>query len=243
MGFVISENQKLNYLRFNQNALRTESYKNVQDAIREQQKQDAMLPDDHMKIGKQILPSTFIGSPRWYHKQYLDGMAIVRLLHHHGSFTNFKLKKDQLLDDLTKQNVLGQSRAYMWVIEFQKRGLPHIHLLLILDEKDRPTTPAQVDDVITAELPPDPDTLPAEQQDQATRLDKLVLSNMIHGPCGKLNPRSPCMVDGQCSKHFPKPFCQNTFIDPDSCYPQYKRISPLQGGRQINIYRNGKKWW
>ena len=37
----------------------------------------------------------------------------------------FKLKLDEFLRDLTEHGVLGQCKAYTWVIEFQKRGLPH----------------------------------------------------------------------------------------------------------------------
>ena len=37
----------------------------------------------------------------------------------------FKLKLDELLRDLTEHGVMGQCKAYTWVIEFQKRGLPH----------------------------------------------------------------------------------------------------------------------
>jgi hypothetical protein len=43
------------------------------------------------------------------------------------------LKLDALLKDI-KDGVLGNVIAKIWVIEFQKRGLPHAHILLILDE-------------------------------------------------------------------------------------------------------------
>ena len=45
----------------------------------------------------------------------------------------FKLKVDELRNDLFKRNVLGRVLAYIFVVEFQKRGLPHIHMLLIME--------------------------------------------------------------------------------------------------------------
>ena len=44
----------------------------------------------------------------------------------------FRIKWKALLNLLLKDHVLGHVIAYTWVIEFQKRGLPHGHMLLIL---------------------------------------------------------------------------------------------------------------
>ncbi|GKE89607.1 hypothetical protein Tco_1567082, partial [Tanacetum coccineum] len=41
----------------------------------------------------------------------------------------------------------------VYVIEFQKRGLPHAHILLWLEEHCKCTKPSQIDDIILAELP------------------------------------------------------------------------------------------
>ena len=81
-----------------------------------------------------------------------------------------------------------------WV-EFQKRGLPHIHILIILADEDRPKTPDQVDNIVSAELPPDPAERGISEDEKARRkpLWDIVLTNMIHGPCGALNPNCPCM--------------------------------------------------
>ena len=45
---------------------------------------------------------------------------------------------------------------------------------------------------------------------------------MMHGPCGTSNPNSPCMIDGTCSKRFPKEFVETTFTGTDG-YPHYRR--------------------
>ena len=95
----------------------------------------------------------------------------------------FKMKKDQLIDDIMKGNVFGVVPAKLWVIKFQKRGLPHAHILIILRGADRLTTAAQVDETICAELPPHPDEATTEdQREQLERLNKIVLTNIFHRP-------------------------------------------------------------
>ena len=72
-------------------------------------------------------------------------------------------------------------------------------------------------------------------------LFKVVTSCMIHGPCGKENKNSPCMKDGKCSKKFPKEFTEFTKTDGNG-YPEYRRRSPNNGGRQVKIERGGKTY-
>ena len=81
----------------------------------------------------------------------------------------FKQKKDQLLKDINSSKVFGKVPACLWVIEFQKRGLPHVHILVILSDEDRITTVAEVDNVICAELPLDPEIFPpgTKEREQA----------------------------------------------------------------------------
>lgn len=83
----------------------------------------------------------------------------------------------------------------MYVIEFQKRGLPHVHMLIWLDSASKKNLKKNVDSYVSAEIP-DP------------LLDPIgyaaVKSFMIHGPCGSDNLKSPCMKDFRCSRHFSK---------------------------------------
>ena len=274
LAFTTIENQKLKFQKNNQSALRADTYKNVKDvASMRVPIGDKISKDDHqIKIGKRIILSkSFIGSPRWYHSKFQDGMAICRKYHKPDFFITFtcnanweeikrelregetaqnrpdivarvfKLKKDQLMKDITSGNIFGKVPAFLWVIEFQKRGLPHAHILVILAEADRINSSEDIDNAISAQLPPDPSLLPigSEERAQAERLERIVLQNMVHGPCGKMNPSSPCMVDGKCGKGYPKKFCDKTIIHPDNTYPEYQRLEPSKGGRSI-IINNSK---
>merc|ERR1711867_139868 len=108
----------------------------------------------------------------------------------------------------------------MHVREFQKRGLPHAHILIILAAGDRAFTPDLVDSIVVAELPPDPDdTEDDAEKKQRKRLQTIVLSNMVHGPCGREKPSSSCMENGKCTKKFPKDFQKQTVVDQDNNYP------------------------
>jgi hypothetical protein len=140
----------------------------------------------------------------------------------------FKLKLDEFMEDLVKRAVLGRVLAYTSVIEFQKRGLPHCHALLILKKEDSPLETSDIDEVVFAEIP-DPIRHAA--------LHKGVLKYMMHGPCGVYGPRSPCMVereDGmECMRNFPKEKRFGTSVAEDA-FPKYRRRclhNTMKGGK------------
>ncbi|KAI5387620.1 hypothetical protein KIW84_073638 [Lathyrus oleraceus] len=140
----------------------------------------------------------------------------------------FKMKFDELLSDLTKKNLLGKVLAYMYTIEFQKRGLPHAHILIFLHPSNKYPNPSDIDRIISAEIP---------DQDTNEELYNLVKTHMIHGPCGFANRSSPCMKDGKCSKYFPKQFQPETIVDQDG-FPVYRRRdnghTVLKNGIQVD---------
>lgn len=103
--------------------------------------------------------------------------------------------------------------AVVYTIEFQKRGLPHAHILIFLHPQYRYQYPADIDRIISAEIP-DPLTDPG--------LFDIVSTLMIHGPCGVQNRNSVCMKNGKCSKHFPKNYVGTTTFSEDG-YPIYRR--------------------
>ena len=256
MAWVAVENQKLNFQRTHQKALRADTYKNIREATETIQqelapREDGLFHDDHQKtmVGRKILSSSFPGSPRWYNAKFQDGMAICREFHKPDFFITmtcnpnwpeirnrlnegqtaqdrpdlvarvFKLKKDQLMQDLKTGGVIGKVVAHMNVVEFQKRGLPHAHILIILADQDRKMTGEMVDSIVSAELPPSPeDTDDPSEAAERKRLRDIVLSNMVHGPCGAANPQSSCMDNGRCTKNYPKDFQTKTTVDPDNNY-------------------------
>nr|XP_047138983.1 uncharacterized protein LOC124814923 [Hydra vulgaris] len=122
------------------------------------------------------------------------------------------------------QLVHNPERATL-VIEFQRRGLPHAHILLHLANDDKLETSQDIDNLICAEIP-DP-IVNCELYD-------IIKTCMIHGPCGILNPNSPCMKDGVCSIKYPKDFNANT-VAVHNGYPRYRRRDK---GLVINIKGN-----
>ena len=81
--------------------------------------------------------------------------------------------------------MFGSVRCWMYSVEWQKLGLPHAHILIWLHDK---ITSNEIDDVISTETPD-------ENVDKG--LYDIVVKNMIHGPCGALSKKSPCMAKGR----------------------------------------------
>ena len=84
---------------------------------------------------------------------------------------------------------------------------------MILASDDKLQTPKDFNNLVSAEVP---------NKDKQPKLYKSVINHMVHGPCGSYNPSSPCMVNGECSKYFPRNFTTNTTTD-KSGYPTYRR--------------------
>ena len=215
--FANIEAERLNFTRFNQTKLRAEEYIHLKDVIRD----DKDSSEIGQLI---ILPSSFTGGMRYMHERTQDAMAYVRCHCRTDLFITFtcnpkwpeidtqlmpgqksqdrhdllarvfRRKVDVLMELIAKGCIFGKTRCYMYAIEWQKRGLPHTHILIWLADKIKSN---QIDQVISAELP-DPVV------DKA--LFDIVTNNLIHGPCGHLKPNSPCMVDNKCSENFPKHF-------------------------------------
>ncbi|KAG3182904.1 hypothetical protein C6341_g5720 [Phytophthora cactorum] len=112
----------------------------------------------------------------------------------------WQLKLGAELKDLD-EGVLGRVRARIYVVEFQKRGLPHAHILVILAVEDKPRTRQIIDKMVSAELP---------DKENNPQLYETVTTCMIHGPCGAAYPNAVCMKDGKCTKSFPKPLSEVT---------------------------------
>ncbi|XP_012834976.1 PREDICTED: uncharacterized protein LOC105955730 [Erythranthe guttata] len=110
-------------------------------------------------------------------------------------------------------NFVDALQIYVCTIEFQKRGLPHAHILLWLHNDDKPKNPEEIDRIICAEIP---------EEENDRKMYQLVEKYMIHGPCGQANLKSPCMKDRVCTKRFPKPFVQRTESDADG-FTVYRR--------------------
>ena len=123
---------------------------------------------------------------------------------------NFKVKT--LLSGMTKSGWIGRTIVHIWTREYQKRGLPHIHLLLILTNDKKIETTDDIDRLVCASLPD-----PENQKLWAT-----VTKCLLHGPCGTAYPNATCMKDGQCSKRYPRVFSAETHHGEDG-YPVYRR--------------------
>ena len=125
----------------------------------------------------------------------------------------FNMKLKELLKDVNERGVLGKTVAHVYVIEFQKRSLQHCHLLIHLHPDGKVQNSADIDTLVSAEIP---------DEVHQPELYSVVKSLIFHGPCGHLNTNSPCMVNCNCSKSFPRQFCQNT-VASDKVYPNYRR--------------------
>lgn len=228
--WAAADQNRLNYLRHHQQEIRAALYSGLVDAIN----RDLDLNNIGQRL---ILPSSYTGGPRYMKQCLQDSLALARYYRRIDLFITvtcnptwpeitrelfpgqtaadrpdlcarvFNMKKKAIIEELYQKGIFGKTVAYVFTIEFQKRGLPHMHILIFLSDDDKILTPNEIDTVIRAYWP-DPNTEP--------KLFETVKRCMVH-TCG-----DRCLENGKCKKHFPKPFQPHTRIDNEG-YPQYYR--------------------
>ena len=195
---------------------------------------------------KVILPASFIGGPRDMKRRYVDAMALVQKSGRHDIFITmtcnpawpeikeamlrtdeahnrpdllsrvFHAKVNILKEDLFKKHIFGDVAAYTYVVEFQKRGLPHIHMLIILQPRSKLYSTESYDRIVSAEIP----------DEQANKhLFNMVRKHMMHGPCRSKNPKNVCMQGSfmrRCRNNYPKKWASRT-THGNNTYPTYRR--------------------
>lgn len=125
----------------------------------------------------------------------------------------FNRRLNELLEDLKsddpKRAIFGKVKVLVHVVEYQKRSLPHAHILIIMEDAFKLDIVDKIDSIISAEFP-NPTTHPLEF--------KTVLSLMTH-KCGTLCEKNEY---GMCTKGYPKKYREFTEIG-DDAYPLYRR--------------------
>ncbi|XP_071679433.1 uncharacterized protein [Lolium perenne] len=161
----------------NQKTIRADLYQGLVDTI------DAGEARGDRIGKRIVLLRTFPGGDKDMQRRFLDAMAIVQRWGKPDYFITmtcnpyweeitekllpgqlrqdrldlvarvYKAKKRDMMNLLTKGKHFGAVAAYVHVTEFQKRGLPHEHILLIMKSDSKLKTPDDYDRVISAEIP------------------------------------------------------------------------------------------
>ena len=177
--WVSTDQNRLRWVESHQPQLRAALYSGLEDAVGHGEG-DLNLADVGHRV---VLPSSYIGGPRYMNQRFQDAIAVARYYHGFDLFITFtcnsqwpeikdallscqsaadrpdltvrvfNMYKNSLVKELIKDAIFGESLGYVYTIEFQKCGLPHMHLLLLLSPRFRPTSPEQVDTIIRAYWP------------------------------------------------------------------------------------------
>jgi len=159
--FLQSENQTLRFLKFNQGKFRREQFVSLHRQLH------AAVPPRQIGSPATHLPSSFVRGARYYRELYADAMTLPAHyggIDYFLTFTTnpswpeitdnasigsgmnspdlycrvFYAKMKALLTDILQHGVLGVVVAYAWAVEFQQRGLPHLHACFIMRPEDKP---------------------------------------------------------------------------------------------------------
>lgn len=87
---------------------------------------------------------------------------------------------------IKSENMFGKFCKNVYTIEYQKCGLPHIHLSIFFNSANEFLETFHIDEVICAKLP-------VIETDQTGELTRIVTSVMLHSACRDINSYPSCI--------------------------------------------------
>ncbi|XP_028784301.1 uncharacterized protein LOC114740311 [Neltuma alba] len=176
-AYTMIESYRLTFIRNNQQQLRAEMYKGLTDALLLGETDAAargkriILPSSFTGGARYIMNNyqdaiaicnwagypqlfiTFTCNPKWPEITRALEEEDLRLEDRPDFLTRvFKMKLEHLMQDLKKGDIFGPIKAALYTIEFQKKGLPHAHIILFLANQSHLDSPQEIDRVISAEI-------------------------------------------------------------------------------------------
>ncbi|KAL7598611.1 hypothetical protein Lser_V15G26561 [Lactuca serriola] len=209
--YTCIEESRLDYIVKHQSNLWSDYVSGLYDALSKGDREASV-------VGKRVFLPAYWRSPVYWPEitRYIDAHQQTDLHNRADIITRvFNIKVHDFIRFLKEDKTFGKVEAYLYTIEFQKRCLPHCHTLLWVKSSDRIKNASDVDAYITAEL-----SNPVKEPE----LFETITTCMIHGQCGTLHQKAPCIKDDKCNKHFPKLFLNDTYFDKQG-YVCYKRMS------------------
>ncbi|KAG5860797.1 hypothetical protein JTB14_025693 [Gonioctena quinquepunctata] len=172
-----------------------------------------------VRFGKPDLFITFTCNPSWpeirnnltpYQKWENRPDLVCRV---------FQIKLQAFLDDIIQKQLYGVEVNHQYEIEFQKRGFRHAHIVITFHEDDKLRTIEKIDTI----------SAPSPDRQRQPLLYQRVKECRLHLPCDRINLEASCVIDGKCSKFYPKPYGEETTLAVGhNKRPEYKR--PADGG-------------
>ena len=248
MAWTRIESQKLRYFRLNQTKMRAETYDKLQNDVTFESRNGrdhgkrVILPYTHTgsprwykrKNHEALAIARAKGKPHLfitmtcnsYHLHILaaldesmepsDRPDIIAQI--------FKQHIEEWVGMLFNSVIPGweKSIGQIYVIEFQKRGLLHVHILVIL-KRDHAIQEDEIEKYAIAQISD-------RNNVENNEIWEHVITKMVHIPCGDFNTNTGCINNqrGKCSSRFPKEYPEENYFD-ESGSAIYKRLSPESG--------------
>ena len=155
-----------------------------------------------MVLGPPTFFITMTENPKWHEivalnseKDVMNNSVLLARIFHQ--------KKQSLIDYIKSSKIFGKVKGLLWRDEYQKRGLPHCHMLLWSDYDT--SNPDEIDKIITCRLPlPDPNFENEEKTHMLTQLSKTFMTHSCTERCGG--------ITGKCCYGYPKDVQERTEI-------------------------------